>query len=260
MNAVFELDSLAFLSSLESESVDMVYTDPPFGTQKIQALNRQKNGEIVSKMSYADVHDDYLAFIVPSIIEMHRVLKSSGTMYLHLNSEWVHYVKIECDKIFGRENFLNEVIWSYDFGGRGKNKWPAKHDTILVYTKCNGKHVFNWNEIDRLPYLANKINKNQTRDERGKVPTDVWWFSIVGTNSKERTGYPNQKPEKLIRRAIIASTNEDGLVIDPFAGSGATAAAALSCNRRFAVSDINPRSIEVMRTRFLERSVTWNTK
>lgn len=260
MSEVFELDSLEFLSSLGDETVDMVYTDPPFGTQKIQTMNRKKSGSTISRISYSDVHDDYLNFLFPNIVEIRRVLKSSGTMYLHLDSKWVHYVKVECDKIFGRENFMSDVIWHWDYGGRGKNKWPAKHDTILVYAKNFGEHVFNWNDIDRLPYIANKINKNQVRDERGKVPTDVWWFSIVGTNSKERTGYPNQKPEKLIRRAIVASTNVGDLVIDPFAGAGSTAAAALSCGRNFSVSDTNPVAIETMKSRFADKEVKWNTK
>lgn len=255
MNRVCCADSLSFLSSMKEESVDMVYTDPPFGTQQNQTMNRRSRNKIISSLSYPDIHEDYLSFIVPNIVEMHRVLKQSGTMYLHLNSEWVHYVKVECDRVFGRHNFMNEIVWTYDFGGRGKNRWPKKHDTILVYTKSFGDHVFNWNDIDRLPYMSGKINKAQVRDERGKVPTDVWWCSIIGTNSRERTGYPNQKPVKIIKRAIIASTNINAVVLDPFAGSGSTAQAALDCDRRFVVADSNKAAIDIMRERFSGLSV-----
>lgn len=250
MNRVHLSSAIDLLSSLGSESVDMIYTDPPFGTETTQKLRRKKQGVIVSELGYDDIHDDYLEFLRPHIEQFHRVMKDTGTLYLHLDHHWVHYVKVMCDDVFGRQNFLSEVIWAYDFGGRGKDKWPAKHDNVLVYVKDKGKHVFNWEDIDRIPYMAPGLQKDPDRAEKGKVPTDVWWMSIVGTQSRERTGYPNQKPQKLIERAIVASSPEGGLIIDPFAGSGSTASAALATNRMFVVGDANPEAIETMRHRF----------
>jgi site-specific DNA-methyltransferase (adenine-specific) len=182
--------------------------------------------------------------------DLNRVLKPTGTMYLHLDQRWVHYVKIICDDIFGYDNFLSEIIWAYDFGGRGKRKWPAKHDTILMYAKDSNKHIFNWDEIEKIPYMAPGLQKDKSKAEDGKVPTDVWWMSIVGTASKERVGYPNQKPVKLIKRAIEASSNVGDVVLDPFGGSGSTAVAAHELGRQFITIDKNIEAIEVMQKRF----------
>lgn len=247
--------------TLDNESIDMIYTDPPFGTQTDQVMTRKMKGIKISEIRYSDRHENYLEFLRSHLNEMHRVLKNTGTMYLHLNWKWVHYAKVECDKIFGYDNFLNEIIWSYNFGGRGRDRFPQKHDTILVYTKEQGRHIFNWEEIDRVPYEAPELQYiGRTKEEaearitKGQVPTDVWSMSIVGTASKERVGYPNQKPIRLIKRAILASSNVNDLVLDPFAGSGTTGDAAASCGRRFIMSDLNPESIEVMRRRFCNRS------
>lgn len=254
VNRIHQCAALDLLSSLGDGSVDMIYTDPPFGTETSQSLRRQRDGVVVSEMSYSDVHDDYLEFLRPHIEEFHRVLKDTGTLYLHLDHHWVHYVKVMCDDVFGRKNFLSEVIWAYDYGGRGKDKWPAKHDNILVYVKDKGSHIFNWDDIDRIPYMAPELQKDPERAAKGKVPTDTWWMSIVGTASHERTGYPNQKPVKLISRAILASSPLGGLIIDPFAGSGSTAAAALATSRTFVVGDMNPVAINVMKDRFKDES------
>ena len=158
---------------------------------------------------------------------------------------------------FGIENFLNEIVWSYNFGGRGKDRWPQKHDTILVYTKEQGKHTFNWNDIDRIPYAAPELQHvgrtkeaAEKRIAEGQVPTDVWSMSIVGTASKERIGYPNQKPVKLMKRAIIASSNMGDIVLDPFGGSGSTAAAAMEVGRKFITNDSSLDAIDTMRKRF----------
>lgn len=246
------------LSSIPDASIDMVYTDPPFGTGDVQTMSRKSGGKIVSKISYVDRYADYIGFIVPHLKELHRVLKDTGTMYLHLDWRWVHYAKVECDKIFGYDNFLNEVIWSYNLGGRGKDRWPRKHDTILVYAKEAGRHIFNWDDIERIPYdapWAQHIGRSKEDAERriaeGQVPTDVWKFTM-GNNDSQRVGYPNQKPISIVRRAIIASSPPKGVVLDPFAGSGTTGAAALSCGRRFIMSDVSLDALDVMRSRFSE--------
>jgi site-specific DNA-methyltransferase (adenine-specific) len=256
-NTVYQAAAAQLLKQLPDASVDLIYTDPPFGTGDVQTMQRKVSGRVVSKIEYVDRHEDYLSFLEPHLKEMWRVLKHTGTMYLHLDWRWVHYVKVMCDSVFGIENFLNEVVWSYNFGGRGKDRWPAKHDTILVYAKQLGDHVFNWNDIDRIPYAAPELQyvgrskeDAEKRIAEGQVPTDVWNMSIVGTNSKERLGYPNQKPVKLIRRAVLASSNVGDLVLDPFAGSGTTAAAALETNRRFITCDQSHDAIEVMKRRF----------
>lgn len=258
MNYVYHSDAINVLNNLEDSSVDVIYTDPPFGTQTSQVLNRKKRGKTISKIGYSDNHEDYMNFLQPHLLEFHRLLKKTGTLYLHLDYRWVHYVKVELDKIFGRDCFLNEIIWAYDYGGRGKRCWPKKHDTILVYVKEPNNHTFNWDNIDKIPYMAPGLQKDKAKAAEGKVPTDVWWMSIVGTQSQERTGYPNQKPMKLIERALLASSNPNEIVLDPFAGSGSTAAAALACDRKFILIDSNEQSIEIMKKRFFgETNITW---
>ncbi len=260
-NVIYKKSAIDLLSQILDDSIDMVYTDPPFGTGDMQTMSRKMSGKIISKIEYSDKFENYLEFLEPHLVELHRVLKNTGTMYLHLDWRWVHYAKVLCDKIFGYDNFLNEVIWSYNFGGRGKDRWPMKHDTILVYTKEIGKHVFNWSEIDRIPYAAPELQfvgrskeEAEKRIAEGQVPTDVWSMSIVGTASKERLGYPNQKPEKLIRRAIVASSLPGGVILDPFAGSGTTGSAALSCNRSFIMADNSDKAIDIMKKRFGQQS------
>lgn len=254
---IYKQTASQLLASLATESVDMIYTDPPFGTQKLQVMDRKTRGKTISKIQYSDKHEDYLAFLVPHLREMCRVLKSTGTMYLHLDQRWVHYAKVECDSIFGQENFLSEIIWSYNFGGRARDRFSAKHDNILVYAKSAGKHVFNMEEIDRIPYAAPELQYvGRTKEEaelriaKGQIPTDVWSMSIVGTAAKERLGYPNQKPLKLVKRAIVASSRPGDLVLDPFGGSGTTGAAAHSCGRQFIMSDSSDDAVAVMRQRF----------
>lgn len=250
MNKIYHAEALQALRAQADASIDLIYTDPPFGTQDQQVMARQKDGEIISRISYDDKQVDYMAFLRPHLDEFKRVLKSSGALYLHLDQRWSHYAKVALDEIFGRDCFLNEVIWAYDFGGRGKRSWPKKHDTILVYVKDTKEHVFNWDAIDRIPYMAPGLQKDPARAAEGKVPTDVWWMSIVGTQSKERNGYPNQKPVKLIERAVLASSPIGGCVLDPFAGSGSTGAAALAHGRSFVLADISPWALEVMIDRF----------
>lgn len=257
MNRVYNQPAQEVLSATTPESIDLVYIDPPFGTGNKQTLNRKKDGAVVSKIDYQDPDVDYIAWLRPHVEAIRTVLKPSGTMYLHLDHHWVHYAKVMCDEVFGRECFLNEVIWAYDFGGRGKRCWPKKHDNILVYVKTPEQHVFNWDDIDRIPYMAPGLQKDPTRAESGKVPTDVWWMSIVGTASKERNGYPTQKPVKLVERAILASSPPGGTVMDVFAGSGTTGEAALKHGRNFILADASPWAIEVMKERFKDKEITW---
>ncbi|MCY3571037.1 MAG: site-specific DNA-methyltransferase [Chloroflexi bacterium] len=262
---IVEGDNLPVLQSLPAESVQLVYTDPPFNTGNVRAYQRLRTtrddegervgfggrryrSESTSQHSFGDAFEEYIEFLAPRLREIWRVLRPDGTLYLHLDAREVHYVKVLLDKIFGRDCFLNEIIWAYDFGGRPKRRWPAKHDNILVYVKDREQYVFNRDEIDRIPYLAPGL-VGKEKAERGKLPTDVWWHTIVGTNAKERTGYPTQKPVALAERIVRASSDVGELVLDPFAGSGTVGAAAEELGRRYLLVDSNPEAVDVMRAR-----------
>ena len=265
-NQIHRADNLEILRQLPDDSIPLIYIDPPFNTGRNQSRTRirttrsQEGDRIgflgqsyqttkVGTSQFADAFDDYLAFLEPRLTEAHRVLAPNGTMYLHLDYREVHYVKIMMDGIFGRESFLNEIIWAYDYGARAKRKWPAKHDNILVYVKNPKDYVFNVDDIDREPYMAPGL-VGPEKAARGKLPTDTWWHTIVPTSGPERTGYPTQKPLGILRRIIRASSNPDDLVLDFFAGSGTTGIAAHELSRRFLLVDSHDEAIEVMRERF----------
>lgn len=259
-------DNLAVLRTLPDGCVPLIYIDPPFNTGKTRSLTRLRttrdpDGDRVGFQGqtyrtlrlgttrFADVFDDYLAFLEPRLVEARRVLAPNGTLYVHLDPREVHYVKVLLDGIFGRECFLNEIIWAYDFGGRSTRRWPAKHDNILVYVTSPRDYVFNVDAIDRIPYMAPGL-VGPEKAARGKLPTDTWWATIVPTKARERTGYPTQKPLTILRRIIAASSNPGDLVLDFFAGSGTTGVAARELGRRFLLVDNNPEALQVMARRF----------
>jgi len=259
-------DNLEVLRTLPNNSIDLIYIDPPFNTGKIQKRTqiktiRSEYGDrtgfqrnkyksiVIDTKQFTDIFDDYLGFLEPRLIEAHRVLAPHGSLYFHIDYREVHYCKILLDEIFGRECFLNEIIWAYDYGGRPKNRWPPKHDNILFYAKEPGKHIFNIDEIERIPYMAPSL-VGAEKAALGKLPTDVWWHTIVPTNSREKTGYPTQKPLGILRRIIQASSRPRDIVLDFFAGSGTTGVAALELGRRFILVDNNPEAIQVMANRF----------
>ncbi len=265
-NRIYYADNLSILKALPSESIDLVYIDPPFNTGKTQARTQIKTvrGETgdrtgfqgkryetvkIGSKSYTDLFDDYLAFLEPRLVEACRVLKPHGSLYFHIDYREVHYCKILLDGIFGRDSFLNEIIWAYDYGARTKKKWPPKHDTILWYAKDPKHYTYNVDAIDRIPYMAPGL-VGPEKAARGKLPTDTWWATIVPTNSKEKTGYPTQKPISILNRIILASSNPGETVLDFFAGSGTTGEACLKHNRQFILVDNNLTAIEVMRRRF----------
>lgn len=264
-------DNLAVLKNLAAETVNLIYIDPPFNTGKVQSrtqlrTNQSEDGdrvgfkgqryssEILGKKSFEDEFDDYLTFLEPRLREAYRVLAKDGSLYFHVDYREVHYCKILLDSIFGRESFLNEIIWAYDYGGRSKKRWPAKHDNILVYVKDPKNYTFNVDEVERIPYMAPGL-VGKEKAARGKLPTDTWWHTIVSPTGKEKTGYPTQKPLGVLRRIISASSNPDDLVLDFFAGSGTTGVAASEAGRRFLLVDSNPEAIEVMKSRFKGQDV-----
>jgi len=258
-------DNKGILPKLADRSFQLIYVDPPFNTGKTQqrrtlVTRRAEDGDRrgfqgrsyatveTGRTSYGDEFDDYLGFIAPRLEEARRLLTDDGTLYFHIDYRESHYCKVLLDEIFGRECFLNEVIWAYDYGGRSKNRWPAKHDTILVYVRDPGRYFFDQDAVERIAYMAPGLVTPE-KAARGKAPTDVWWHTIVPTNGKEKTGYPNQKPEGVLRRVVEASSAPGARVLDFFAGSGTTGVVARQLGRRFVLIDDNPEAIAVMRRR-----------
>ncbi|HYH76124.1 MAG TPA: site-specific DNA-methyltransferase, partial [Arthrobacter sp.] len=203
---------------------------------------------LVATRSYSDTHEDFLATIEPRMREAHRVLAPHGALYFHIDYREAHYCKVLLDQIFGRANFINEIIWAYDFGGRSNRRWPAKHDTILFYVKDPANYTFNAEDVDREPYMAPGLVTPAKR-ELGKLPTDVWWHTIVSPTGKEKTGYPTQKPEGLVRRVVAASSRPGDWCLDFFAGSGTLGAVAAKLDRKFVCVDQNQPAIDVMAKR-----------
>jgi site-specific DNA-methyltransferase (adenine-specific) len=266
MHRIYFGDNLPILRTMADGSVDLIYIDPPFNTGK-----RQKRTQIKAEHSslgdrtgfsgrryrtikigtqeYPDIFDDYLEFLEPRLLQAYRVLAPHGSFYFHIDYREAHYCKVLLDLIFGRECFLNEVIWAYDYGGRTRRRWPPKHDNILVYVKDPGNYTFNMQDIERIPYMAPGL-VGPEKAARGKLPTDTWWHTIVGTNSKEKTGYPTQKPLGVLNRILRASSHPGDLVLDFFAGSGTTGASCLELGRRFVLIDDNLQALQVMARRF----------
>jgi site-specific DNA-methyltransferase (adenine-specific) len=259
-------DNLQVLSQTADESLDLIYIDPPFNTRKRQTLQRLKTirDDAGDRMgfqgrryrsiplgtsSFDDAHDDYLAFLAARIAEFRRVLKGTGSLYVHLDYREAHYVKLLLDQVFGRGCFLNEIIWAYDYGGRPRRRWPAKHDTILVFVKDQRRYYFDADAAERVPYLAPSL-VGAAKAARGKRLNDVWWHTIVPPGGRERTGYPTQKPLGILRRIVQTSSPPGGLVADFFAGSGTTGVACLECGRSFLLVDSSADAFAVMRRRF----------
>jgi site-specific DNA-methyltransferase (adenine-specific) len=264
-NTLYFGDNLTVLKLIPDSSVQLVYIDPPFNTgreqQRSKVTTKRNNAgnrigfkgeryETVKStvLSYDDQFANYWEFLEPRIEEAFRVLAHSGTLYLHLDYREAHYAKVLLDALFGLDCFLNEIIWAYDYGGKSKSRWPAKHDTILVYVKDPKNYYFNSEEVDREPYMAPGLVTPE-KIERGKLPTDVWWHTIVSPTGKEKTGYPTQKPVGILRRIIQASSKPGDVVLDFFAGSGTTGFVAHELGRRFILVDQNPESIEVIKDR-----------
>ena len=258
-------ENLELLPSFGDRSFQLVYIDPPFNTGRAQVRKtlsvvpdqdgertgfqgRRYRTRLLAESSYRDAFDDYLSFLAPRLEHAHRLLRDEGTLYFHIDYREAHHCKLLLDEIFGRECFLNELIWAYDYGARAKRRWPAKHDTILVYVKDPTSYFFDSDEVDREPYMAPGLVTAE-KAARGKLPTDVWWHTIVPTNGSEKTGYPTQKPEGILRRIVHASSRPGDWCLDFFAGSGTLGAVAAKLQRRYVMIDSNPEAVRVMRER-----------
>ena len=267
-------DNMDVLKEIESGSVNLVYVDPPFNTGKIQSRKRietvrSEDGDrtgfqghtyttkVIGEQSFLDIYDDYIRFLRDRIEETERVLTSDGSFFLHLDYREIHYAKVMCDEVFGRESFINEIIWSYDYGGRSKSRWSAKHDNILWYAKDPKNFTYRYDDIDRIPYMAPGL-VGAEKAAKGKTPTDSWWHTIVSPNGKEKTGYPTQKPLGIINRIIRVHSNPGDVILDYFAGSGTTGIAALAEKRKVILVDNNRQALEVMCKRFDVNQTTFH--
>jgi site-specific DNA-methyltransferase (adenine-specific) len=235
-------DNLYFLRGFKDSRFDLIYIDPPFNTGK----SRRKRFSLIG---YDDSYDDYLDFIKVRLVEARRVLRSTGSLFFHVDYREAHYCKIILDRIFGRNNFMNEIIWAYDYGGRSRVKWSAKHDNIFWYVADKKNYTFNYDESDRIPYLATGLVGSE-KARLGKTPTDTWWATIVGTNSAERTGYPTQKPLSIMDRIVRVHSNKGDDLLDFFAGSGSFGYSALKYGRNVDLIDNNKDAIFMMSERF----------
>jgi site-specific DNA-methyltransferase (adenine-specific) len=265
-------DNAEVLPTLPDRFARLVYIDPPFNTGARQKRDRiratattgagQRGGfggrrydveRVAGAGAYGDRFDDFEAFLLPRIAAALRCMTPDGSLFVHLDSREVHYVKVALDRLLGRERFKNEIIWAYDYGGRPKNRWPAKHDTILWYALDPADYVYDYAAIDRIPYMAPGLVSPE-KAERGKTPTDVWWHTIVPTNSREKTGYPTQKPLGVLSRIVKVHSRRGDVVLDFFAGSGTTGDAAARNGRGFVLVDDNPEAVAVAAARLAEHS------
>ena len=264
-NRIVYAENLTYMRTLPDGAFRLIYIDPPFNTGKVQQRARMRvvaseqgvrvgfgdrryHVQLYDSPAYQDAYEDYLGFLEPRLREAYRLLTPDGSLFVHLDYREAHYVKVLLDTIFGREGFMNEIIWAYDYGGRSKRRWPTKHDTIFWYAKDPENYVFHYEAIDRIPYMAPSL-VGAEKAQRGKTPTDVWWLTIVPTNSKEKTGYPTQKPLKLLERIVRVHSAVGDWVLDFFAGSGTTGEAAARLGRRFILIDNHPDAIRIMAQR-----------
>jgi site-specific DNA-methyltransferase (adenine-specific) len=267
---VIEADCDAVLPRLPAASFQLVYVAPPYTPARRRRHDRievraAEDGDrggfggrryassTLGTLSFEDGFDDYLGFLEPKLVQARRLLRPDGTLYFHIDYREAHYCKLLLDGVFGRKCFLNEIVWAYDYGGRAKRRWPAKHDTILVYVRDPRRYHFDSAEVEREPYMAPGLVTPE-KAARGKLPTDVWWHTIVGTSSKEKTGYPTQKPEGVLRRIVAASSESGAWCLDFFAGSGTLGAVAGKLGRRFVLVDSSPQAVAVMLGRLQARA------
>jgi site-specific DNA-methyltransferase (adenine-specific) len=265
-------ENLELLPRFGDGSFQLIYIDPPFNTGRVQTRKtlqavadddgerigfqgRRYRTKLLAQSSYRDQFEDYLAFLAPRLEEARRLLAATGTLYFHIDCRESHHCKLLLDEIFGRDCFLNEIVWAYDYGARSKRRWPSKHDTILVYVKDASAYYFDSRQVDREPYMAPGLVTPE-KAARGKLPTDVWWHTIVPTNGHEKTGYPTQKPEGIVRRMVQASTRPGDWCLDFFAGSGTLGAVAAQLGRRYVLIDSSAHAVEVMRVRLTAHACT----
>ena len=268
MNRIVFDENLVWLKRASRETFSLVYIDPPFNTGRRQARTRlrtvaDRNGdrtgfqgrryrtERLGTSGFDDRFDDYVGFLRERIEAARPLLTANGSLFLHVDPREVHYCKVMLDEVFGRESFMNEIIWAYDYGGRSKRRWSPKHDCLLWYVNDPGRYTFNFDEIDRIPYMAPGL-VGPEKAARGKTPTDVWWHTIVSPTGREKTGYATQKPLGILERIVKVHSNPGDRLLDFFAGSGSFGEAAARHGRAFVLVDNNPEAVHIMRKRLAE--------
>ena len=262
-NLIYYGDNLEILPGIADSSVNLIYIDPPFNTGKVQrrtqirTVRDETNGdrvgfqgkkyrtEAIGTKAFADDFDDFIEFLRPRLEQAYRVLAEDGSFFLHIDYREVHYCKVLLDSIFGRDCFMSEIIWAYDYGARSKTRWSAKHDNILWYVKDPDNYTFNYDEMERIPYKAPSL-VGPEKAARGKTLTDVWWHTIVPTNSQEKTGYPTQKPLGILNRIVKVHSNPGDVLLDFFAGSGTSGEAAARNGHNFILIDNNRAAFDIM--------------
>lgn len=266
-------DNLDILQTFPGGEIDLIYIDPPFNTGKVQRRRQIRtvlasDGDRIGfgdkryktinigSTTYRDSFEDFLGFLEPRLQEAKRILAANGSLFFHLDYREIHYCKILLDEIFGRESFINEIIWAYDYGARSKKKWSPKHDNILWYAKDPDNYTFNYEQMDRIPYMAPRL-VGEEKANRGKTPTDVWWHTIVSPNGKEKTGYATQKPLGILSRIVNIHSRPGDKLCDFFAGSGSFGEAAYKLNRDCILIDKNPQAMAIMKKRFASFSAEW---
>ncbi len=268
MRRIVQGENAEVLATLPRGFARLIYIDPPFNTGRKQERQRMRvraaddggrvgfggrryDVEHVDSPAYQDAFDDYVGFLLDRVEAALPCLTEDGSLFVHLDYREAHYVKVALDRLLGRERFQNEIVWAYDFGGRPKRKWPAKHDTIFWYVLDPKRYVFCFEAMDRIPYMAPGL-VGAEKAARGKTPTDVWWHTIVPTTGKEKTGYPTQKPLGVLERIIKVHTEPGDTVLDFFAGSGTTGEAAARNGRGFVLIDEHPDAIAIMSERLAQ--------
>lgn len=277
MREIVHEENLAWLRRAPAGAFSLVYIDPPFNSGRRQTRTRLRTTrtdeasgdrvgfggkryrtERVGVTGFDDrfeSHADYIEFLRARIEAARRVMTADGSLFLHVDSRESHYCKVMLDEVFGRDSFMNEIIWAYDYGARSRKRWSPKHDNIFWYVNDPNDYIYDHEAIDRIPYLAPAL-VGPEKAARGKTPTDVWWHTIVPTNGRERTGYATQKPLGILERIVKVHSRPGDTVLDFFAGSGSFGEAAARHGRGFVLVDRNPEAIAIMRQRLRDHSPT----
>ena len=258
-------ENLAWLKRTQREAFSLIYIDPPFNTGRRQTRTRLRTvadedgdrtgfkgrryrTERLGTTGFEDRFDDYVGFLRERVEAARPLLTPDGSLFLHIDCREVHYCKVMLDGVFGRDSFMNEIIWAYDYGARSKRRWSPKHDNLLWYVNDPDRYTFNYDAIDRIPYMAPGL-VGPEKAARGKTPTDVWWHTIVSPNGREKTGYAAQKPLGILERIVKVHSNPGERLLDFFAGSGSFGEAAARHGRQFVLVDHNPEAVRIMTER-----------
>ena len=262
MRKVIFDDNLGYLGRAPRETFSLVYIDPPFNTGRRQVRTRlrtraDENGdrtgfqgrryrtERIGVTGFDDQYEDYIGFLRQRIEKAVPALTANGSFFLHVDYREVHYCKVMLDEVFGRSSFMNEIIWAYDYGARSKSRWSAKHDNLLWYARDPENYIFNYDAMDRIPYMAPGL-VGAEKAARGKTPTDVWWHTVVSPTGGEKTGYATQKPLGILERIVRVHSNPGDCLLDFFAGAGSFGEAAARNGRDFVLVDNNAEAIRIM--------------